>query len=173
MGTRAAPSGLFGEKVVAPICRLAVGIGGGYLRPVMVQPAKSAAPRKARSPVLRGLWFVFGLLCLALIPLSYLPGIPTFDLILLAAFFFSMSSDKMYGWMINHPYFGKVIRGYRDYGLTMRMKWVAAIAISTSLLVSGVFLTDLLWIRLILGAVGVYAIWFVFSRPTRDLSTDS
>jgi uncharacterized membrane protein YbaN (DUF454 family) len=119
----------------------------------------------------RGLLFVLGLICLALVPLSYLPGIPTFDLVLLAAFFFSMSSDRMYSWMVNHRYFGKIIRGYRDYGLTMRMKWIAAIAISVSLLVSGIFLTDLWWVRAILSAVGVYALWFVFSRPTRDLTT--
>jgi uncharacterized membrane protein YbaN (DUF454 family) len=119
----------------------------------------------------RGLMFVLGLICLALVPLSYLPGIPTFDLVLLAAFFFSMSSDRMYSWMVNHRYFGKIIRGYRDYGLTMRMKWIAAIAISISLLVSGIFLTDLWWVRAILSAVGVYALWFVFSRPTRDLTT--
>ena len=119
---------------------------------------------------MRGLLFVLGLICLALVPLSYLPGIPTFDLVLLAAFFFSMSSDRMYSWMVNHRYFGKIIRGYRDYGLTMRMKWIAAIAISISLLVSGIFLTDLWWVRAILSAVGVYALWFVFSRPTRDLT---
>ena len=137
----------------------------------MAQPVESSAPRKARSPIVRGLLFVLGMLCLALVPLSYLPGIPTFDLVLLAAFFFSMSSDRMYGWMVNHPYFGRIIRGYRDHGLTMRMKWIAAVAISASLLVSGLFLTDLLWVRLVLGAVGVYAIWFVFSRPTRDPAT--
>ncbi|HEU4318728.1 MAG TPA: YbaN family protein [Acidimicrobiia bacterium] len=137
----------------------------------MAPPVESAAPRKARSPIVRGLLFVLGLLCLALVPLSYLPGIPTFDLVLLAAFFFSMSSDRMYGWMVNHKYFGKIIRGYRDYGLTMRMKWIAATAITLSLLVSGLFLTDLWWVRAILLAVGVYALWFVFSRPTRDPAT--
>jgi len=114
---------------------------------------------------------MLGMLCLALVPLSYLPGIPTFDLVLLAAFFFSMSSDRMYGWMMNHRYFGRIIRGYRDYGLTMRMKWIAAAAISASLLVSGAFLTSLWWVRLILLAVGGYALWFVFSRPTRDPDT--
>jgi hypothetical protein len=136
----------------------------------MAQPIQSSAPRKARSPLVRAVLFVLGLICLGLIPLSYLPGIPTFDLILLAAFFFSMSSDKMYGWMLNHRYFGRVIRGYRDHGLTTRMKWIAAGGISASLLVSGVFLTDNLWIRLVLAAVGIYALWFVFTRPTRDPS---
>lgn len=134
----------------------------------MVQPVRASAPRKARSPIVRGLLFTLGLICLALLPLSYLPGIPTFDLVLLAAFFFSMSSDRMYGWMLDHRYFGRIIRGYRDHGLTMRMKWVAAIAITGSLLLSGVFLTDLVWVRLILVAVGIYALWFVFTRPTWD-----
>jgi uncharacterized membrane protein YbaN (DUF454 family) len=137
----------------------------------MAQQVESSAPRKARSPLVRAVLFVLGLICLALIPVSYLPGIPTFDLILLAAFFFSMSSDKMYGWMVNHRYFGRVIRGYRDHGLTMRMKWIAAAGISASLLLSGLFLTDNAWIRLILAAVGIYAFWFVFSRPTRDPAT--
>ena len=137
----------------------------------MAQPVETSAPRKARSPIVRGLLFVLGLICLALIPLSYLPGIPTIDLVLLAAFLFSMSSDKMYGWMVNHRYFGRIIRGYRDHGLTMRMKWVAAVGITASLLVSGVFLTDLWWVRLILVAVGIYALWFVFTRPTRDPAT--
>lgn len=138
---------------------------------MMAETTKSAAPRKARSPLVRAVFFVLGLLCLGLVPLSYLPGIPTFDLILLAAFFFSMSSDTMYSWMVNHRYFGKVIRGYRDHGLTVRMKWTAAVGITASLLLSGTFLTDLLWVRLILVAVGIYALWFVFSRPTRDRST--
>lgn len=137
----------------------------------MVQPVETSAPRKARSPIVRALLFVLGLICLALVPLSYLPGIPTFDLVLLAAFFFSMSSDRMYSWMVNHRYFGRIIRGYRDHGLTIRMKWIAATAITLSLLASGLFFTDLWWIRLVLAGVGVYALWFVFSRPTRDPAT--
>jgi uncharacterized protein len=138
----------------------------------MAQSVETTAPRKARSPIVRALFFVLGFICLALIPLSpYVPLIPTFDLILLAAFSFSMSSDRMYSWMVNHRHFGRVIRGYRDYGLTVRMKWIAAVGISASLLASAIFLTDLWWIRLILALVGVYALWFVFSRPTRDRST--
>jgi uncharacterized protein len=137
----------------------------------MAQPVETTAPRKSRSRILRAIYFVLGMISLALIPLSYLPLIPTFDLILLAAFFFSMSSDRMYNWMMNHPYFGKVIRGYRDHGLTKRMKWTAAFAITASLTFSGVVLVDIYWVRLILVAVGIYAIWFVFTRPTRDPAT--
>lgn len=136
----------------------------------MVEPAEASETAKQRNPVLRAIFFVLGLISLALIPLSYLPGIPTFDLVLLAAFFFSMSSEKMHTWMLNHRYFGPIIRGYREHGLTMRMKWTAAVAITASLLVSGIFLTDDTLIRVILFLVGVYAIWFVFSRPTWERS---
>jgi hypothetical protein len=135
----------------------------------MAQQMGTDASIKRRNPIVRGILFVLGLLCLALIPISYLPGIPTFDLIILAAFFFSMSSEKMHNWMLNHRYFGKVIRGYRDHGLTMRMKWTAVVAISTSMTVSIVFLIDNQILRVFLALVWVYALWFVFSRPTRTL----
>lgn len=107
------------------------------------------------------------MLCLALLPLSYLPGIPTFDLILLAAFFFSMSSERMHDWMLAHPYFGKVIRGYREHGLTMRMKWLAAVAMTISIGVSGILFVDHAAVRMAMALVWAYALWFVFTRPTR------
>jgi uncharacterized protein len=134
----------------------------------MAQPVSTDASIKQRNPLVRGIFFVLGFLCLALIPLSYLPGIPTFDLIILAAFFFSMSSEKMHNWMLNHRYFGKIIKGYREHGLTVRMKWTAAVSIVASLTVSAVFLIDSQILRTILALVGVYAVWFVFSRPTRE-----
>jgi hypothetical protein len=132
----------------------------------MAQPLSTEASVKQRNPLVRGVLFVLGLISLGLLPFSYLPGIPTFDLIILAAFFFSMSSEKMHNWMLNHRYFGKIIKGYREQGLTMRMKWTAAISIVLSLTLSAVFLIDNQILRIVLALVGVYAVWFVFSRPT-------
>jgi uncharacterized membrane protein YbaN (DUF454 family) len=125
------------------------------------------ATRKPRSRVLRGIYFAIGLICLAFVPLSVLPGIPTFDFVILAAFFFSMSSDRLYGWLVNHPVYGKMIRGYRSGGLTVRMKWMAVAAITLSIGVSILFLIDNLALRLILAGVWAFALWFVWSRPTR------
>lgn len=136
----------------------------------MAVTARARTPRKARNPLSRGLYFALGLLCLALLPLSVLPGIPTFDLVMLAAFFFSMSSERMHEWMINHPYFGRVIRDYRQEGLTMRMKWVAAAAISLSIGVSGILFVEYTPVRVAMALVWAYALWFVFSRPTRRLA---
>lgn len=139
----------------------------------MGQPVSANAPSRHRNPIVRATLFVLGLICLALIPLSYLPGIPTFDLVLLAAFFFSMSSDRMHNWMLNHRYFGKIINGYREHGLSMRAKWTAAISIILSLAFSAVFLTDNSILRTIMAVVGIYAVWFVFTRPTRTLAPAS
>jgi uncharacterized membrane protein YbaN (DUF454 family) len=128
---------------------------------------ESVASRKPRSRLLRAIYFVLGLICLGFVYLSVLPGIPTFDFVILAAFFFSMSSDRVHGWLVNHPVYGKIIKGYRSGGLTMRMKWVAAIAITASLSFSAFVLIENMVLRIILVAVGVFALWFVFSRPTK------
>lgn len=123
--------------------------------------------RKPRSRVLRGVYFVLGLMCLGAAYLSFLPGIPTFDFVILAAFFFARSSDSFHDWLINHRVFGRVIAAYRGGGLTRRVKVVAAIGIVLSLSFSAVFLMDNTILRTVLALVGIYALWFVFSRPTR------
>ncbi len=134
------------------------------MTPSVDQPLPS---RKPRSRVLRGIYLVLGFICLGFVAISFLPGIPTFDFVILAAFFFSLSSDKLHDWMVNHPVYGKMIKGYRSGGLTARMKWIAAVAISLSIGFSVFVLIDNTVLRVILSAVWVFALWFVFSRPTR------
>ena len=134
------------------------------MTPSVDQPVAS---RKPRSRVLRGIYLVLGFICLGFVAISFIPGIPTFDFVILAAFFFSMSSDRLHGWLVNHPVYGKMIKGYRSGGLTIRMKWLAAIAITLSLTFSALVLLDNVVLRIVLGAVGLFALWFVFSRPTR------
>ncbi len=125
------------------------------------------AARKPRSRLLRGVYFVLGMICLGFVYISVLPGIPTFDFVILAAFFFSMSSDRLHGWLVNHPVFGKMIKGYRSGGLTVRTKWVAVVGILASLSFSAFVLTSNTALRIVLAAVGAVGVWFVLSRPTR------
>ncbi|HET7845905.1 MAG TPA: YbaN family protein, partial [Acidimicrobiia bacterium] len=109
------------------------------MTPSVDQPVAS---RKPRSRVLRGIYLILGLICLGFATISFIPGIPTFDFVVLAAFFFSMSSDRLHLWMVNHPVYGRMIRGYRAGGLTVRMKWLAAVAIALSLTFSAVVLVE-------------------------------
>jgi len=123
--------------------------------------------RKPRSALLRGVYLVLGLVCLGFAYLSFLPGIPTFDFVVLAAFFFARSSDRFHDWLMNHKIFGKMINGYRG-GLTLRVKIAATLGILTSLSISAGFLTGSSFVRTVIALVGVYAVWFVWSRPRKD-----
>lgn len=128
---------------------------------------------KPRSRTLRGIYFAIGLLCLGFAYLSFLPGIPTFDFVFLAAFFFARSSDRFHAWLLNHRVFGRIIRGYQTDGFTIRTKAFAASCVLVSLGFSITVLVDKAIVRVILALVGVYAVWFIFSRPTKVGATAS
>ncbi|HKZ18829.1 MAG TPA: YbaN family protein [Acidimicrobiia bacterium] len=127
--------------------------------------------RKPRSRFVRGLYLALGLLCLGLAYMSWLPGIPTFDFVILAAFFFARSSDRFHSWLVAHPVFGRIIRGYRSDGFTVRTKAVASAAVVASLVFSITVLVDSLPLRLVLAAVGLFAVWFIWTRPTRRIAS--
>lgn len=125
------------------------------------------AVRKPRSLLVRGIYVLLGLICLGFAAISFIPGIPTFDFVILAAFFFARSSDRLHNWLVSHRYFGRMVGAYHG-GLTIKMKWWAATAITLSLGASVIFLIDNTVVRVLLGFVWLYALWFVFSRPTKE-----
>jgi uncharacterized protein len=125
--------------------------------------------RKPRSRFVRGVYLVLGVLCLGLAYMSWLPGIPTFDFVILAAFFFARSSDRFHAWLLGHPVFGRIIRGYRSDGFTVRTKAVASAAVLASLIFSMTVLVDSVPLRWVLAAVGLFAVWFIWTRPTKRL----
>jgi uncharacterized protein len=125
---------------------------------------ETVAAGKPRSRVVRSLYFALGLICVGFAYLSWLPGIPTFDFVILAAFFFSRSSDRFHLWITTHPVFGRIIRGYRSDGLTLRAKIIASLAVVASLGFSVFVLLENPVVRTILGLVGAYALWFIWTR---------
>ena len=123
--------------------------------------------RKPRSRLVRAVYLILGLLCLGLAYMSWLPGIPTFDFVILAAFFFARSSDRFHSWLVSHPVFGRIIRGYRSDGFTVRTKAVASAAVIASLVFSITVLVDSVLVRWVLAAVGLVAVTFIWTRPTK------
>lgn len=138
-----------------------------------IDATSEASPsRVTRSPLLRAIYFMLGVLFFAGGLVSFLPGIPTADLFVLSAFFFARSSDRFHNWMVNHRIIGKFIRQYSSGdGFTVRAKAIAIVGITLSLGASIVFLVDPIWLKVGLALVGVYAIWFVVTRPTRPMPT--
>ena len=118
----------------------------------------------------RTLWFSLGLIFVALGMVGVLlPGLPTTPFMLLAAACFARSSNRFYNWLINNRLFGEKVRRYRaGHGIPRRIK---LLAISLAGLFTGYAALfglpkDLLFLRILVGAIGVFGIWFILTRPT-------
>lgn len=111
-------------------------------------------PEKIRqiSPVRKYLMISGGVVSLALgligIPV---PMLPTTPFLLLSAFLFARSSARWYNWLINHRFFGKYIRDYREKrGVPLLVKIGAISLLWATILFSAFFVVELLWVRILL-----------------------
>ncbi len=94
-----------------------------------------------------------------------LPLLPTVPFILLAAFCFSRSSERMHQWLVEHDVFGPPIAEWRDHGAISRKgKWFATLSL-------GVVFSISLYLGLrpsvlgIQGAVLLCVLIFIWTRP--------
>lgn len=91
---------------------------------------------------MRFIYAGLGLFCVALAAIGVvLPLLPTVPFLLLAAFFFANSSDRLHNWIVAHAIFGPMITDWRDSGaIRPRAKKAATLSIaavfSVSLLLS-------------------------------------
>ena len=115
---------------------------------------------------MRYVWASFGLLCVGLAIIGIiLPLLPTVPFLLLAAFFFARSSERLHSWMLNHPKLGPPIYEWQERGAINRgAKRLATISI---VLVFGI--SVVLGLRpmiLIIQAITLSCVMiFIWSRP--------
>ena len=114
----------------------------------------------------RLLWLLVGFLALALGAIgAFVPLLPTVPFILLAAFAFAESSERMHTWLIEHNLFGGMIRDWRRYGaISLRAKIASVFTMALVLVISalhGVAAWILITQAVVLSASAVY----VLSRP--------
>ena len=68
---------------------------------------------------------------------AFLPLLPTVPLVLLAAFCFARSSERLHTWLINHGSFGRIIRNFESgNGIPRRVKVRAIVVIWISMGIS-------------------------------------
>ncbi len=114
----------------------------------------------------RFLWLSLGLLSVALGVIGiFVPLLPTVPFILLAAFSFARSSERLHDWLINHPRFGPSILDWQKYGaIHCRAKILATLSIllvlAASLLLGAPRYVIVIQV-VVLGAVTV----FIWTRP--------
>lgn len=116
-------------------------------------------PKKIRSPYLRYLMVVGGILSVALGVIGIvLPILPTTPFFLLAAYLFIRSSTRLYRWLLTHRVFGNYIRNYIQNKSISKGVKIFTLALLWSTILLSVYLTSHIpWVQilLILIAIGV------------------
>ncbi len=96
-----------------------------------------------------------------------LPLIPTTGPLIIAAFAFSRSSDRMHDWLTNHRIFGRFITDFRDgRGIPRKTKIVAVVAMTAAFTYSIGWVIAPTVLQVLIAAIGVWAIWYVLHLPT-------
>jgi uncharacterized membrane protein YbaN (DUF454 family) len=96
------------------------------------------------------------------------PLIPTVGPVLIAAFFFSKSSERFDHWLVNNRLFGGIVRDWRaGLGFTIRAKTTAIVAIIVTFTISVAFVVEPTPIRVGLIALAATLVVYISQLPTK------
>ncbi|TDJ06944.1 MAG: DUF454 domain-containing protein [Deltaproteobacteria bacterium] len=118
----------------------------------------------------RYLLLALGLISLGLGILgTILPLLPTTPFILLAAYLFSKSSDKLYKWLTQIPRFGKSINDWNENGVVSNKSKVLCVLMLILVAFYIYFLTKFtIFIKALITLTLFFAGLFVTSRPSGE-----
>lgn len=96
---------------------------------------------------------------------AVLPVMPTVPFILLSAFAATRGSDRLRGWLVAHPTFGRAILDWEQNGaVTRKAKWIASAMMSLSSL-SMAYFAPRPWMAAIgIGCMALVTLW-LWCRP--------
>lgn len=114
----------------------------------------------------RGLWLAGGFAALLLGAVGVvLPLLPTVPFLLLAAFCFARSSERLHGWLLDHPTFGPPIRDWEQRGAIGRKAKVIALISMAGSVVMTLWIGMPGWAVAVQAAVLVAVAVFIWTRP--------
>jgi len=128
-----------------------------------------------RQKLIRMIFLISGLFFVLLgIVGLLLPLVPTTPFLLVAAFCFSRSSERLHQYLLNHRWFGHYIRDWEEHGvIPMKAKLFASSMMLIMISYPLLFLSFHPGLKALAGATVVFALWYVWSKPsTRPLSAD-
>ena len=136
----------------------------------------SGNPQRLKtSRISRPVWFAIGWIFVVLAALgAVLPLLPTAPFLIIAAIAFSKSSERCRQWLYNQPFFGPILTDWEEHGvIPLGAKVIALLSMTLSfvaLLISG---KVPIWALVVVGVFLVVCGWFVASRPSKKLISNS
>ncbi len=96
----------------------------------------------------------------------FLPLLPTTPFILLSAYCFSRSSERLHQWLITHPRMGLLIQDWEQHGsISKTAKTKAAILIVVMFTATLVFVNVALAVKALVALIGISVLTFILTRP--------
>ncbi len=96
-----------------------------------------------------------------------IPVLPTTPFLLLAAACYARSSERFYSWLLNHRWFGKQVRTYREgKGISRRAKAISISLLWLTILFSTLFIVHPLSAKIILMGIAAGVTLYLLSLPT-------
>lgn len=118
------------------------------------------------TPIKRILLIVAGVLSLVLGVIgAFVPLLPTVPLVLLAAYCFGRSSERLHQWLIHHRYFGPILDNFQaGKGIPKRVKYRTIAIIWVSMGFS-CWMVAKLWLCVMLVCIGLAVSIYLLRLP--------
>jgi len=117
------------------------------------------------------LYIILGSLCLVLGSVGiFLPILPTTPFLLLSAYFYVRSSEKLYNWLINHKIFGRYIYNYVTYKAVPKKAKITAILMIIITVPIAVVLIDNIYTYIIIPIIALIVCIYILKLKTLDIN---
>lgn len=94
------------------------------------------------------------------------PGLPTTSFLLLSAYLYARSSQRLYNALLNHKFLGGYIKDFQK-GMSIRAKIRAISMMWTMIFISAFFFIKILWVQLVVIGVGFVGTFVMARLPGR------
>ncbi len=125
--------------------------------------------KRSKTHIGKALWALFGIIAFVLGTIGvFLPVLPTTPFILLAAFCFARSSERLDAWFKTTKVYHKVLEGYiTKREMTLHAKLSLLIPVSILFGISMFFMWHIVAMRYVMGVIwAAHIIYFGFIVPT-------
>lgn len=104
---------------------------------------------------------------------AFLPVLPTTPFLLLAAYCYSKSSEKIHNWLMNHKYLGPSLKDWHERGVIgIKAKWIATVMLGLIISWRIPTLNIPLAIKIFAACVLVGVLVFIWTRPSVSSKKD-